>query len=209
MNLSLETGVRRWTTRAGWADMIALAPRPDLEQAGLRLTIGTLVLVALLWRLPGLHRTGAELSNSVWFMVGFVTFAVAVTLWTLSHPQESPLRRILGIIADNAAITYFMLLMGESGALVVGIYLFIAFGNAFRFGRLYLSISHATAVLGLTVVLLVSDFWSQHAIIGLGLLIMLLILPLYVGVLCQRLNAARLRAEQALKECVEREQRVS
>jgi len=100
--------ITRWTSRAGWAETIARAPRLELEQAGLRLSIGTSVLIALLW---GQYKPGAELSHSVWFMVGFVTFALVVTLWALSYPQESPLRRILGIIADNAAVTYFMLLI--------------------------------------------------------------------------------------------------
>jgi two-component system sensor histidine kinase RpfC len=160
--------------------------------------MGTTVLLGLLW---AQHKPGAELSHSVWFMVGFVTFALVVTLWALSYPQESPLRRILGIIADNAAITYFMLLMGESGALVVGLYMFVAFGNAFRFGPLYSRISHATALAGFTFVLFASDFWSNHIQIGLGLLIALLILPLYVGVLIERLKAEWLKVEQELKEC--------
>ena len=84
----------------------------------------------------------------VWFLAGFVTFAIGITLRILSNPQESPLRRILGIVADNAGTTYFMLFMGESGALVVAIYLFVAFGNGFRFGRRYLRISHGIALVG-------------------------------------------------------------
>ena len=209
MNVSLRTGVRRWTTRAGWADMIALAPRVELEQASLRLIIGTLVLLPLLWRLLGQENSTAELSHMVWFMVGFVTFAVAVLLWILSHPHESPMRRILGIIADNATTSYSMLLMGESGAVIPGIFMFVAFGNGFRYGRRYLQISHGVALLGFTVVLFVSDFWSQHALIGLGWFVALLTLPMYVGLLAERLNAERLRAEQALKECVDRARRMS
>jgi uncharacterized membrane protein len=118
LKLSLQSDVRRWTTRAGWAETIALAPRLELEQAGLRLAIGTAVLVALMWRLLAQPDPSTDLSHMVWFLVGFVTFAVAITICILAFPQKSPLRRILGIIADNAGTTYFMLLMGESGALL-------------------------------------------------------------------------------------------
>jgi len=195
--------ITRWTSRAGWAQTLALAPRLELEQAGFRLSISTAVLVALMWRLLTQANPSADLSHMVWFLVGFVAFAIAVTIWVLASPQESPLRRILGIIADNAATTYFMLLVGESGALVVGIYLFLAFGNSYRFGRLYLHISHGMALVGFSLVLYFSDFWSQHLLIGFGMLNMLLFLPLYVGVLADRLKAEWRRADRELKECRE------
>jgi len=195
--------ITRWTSRAGWAQTLALAPRLELEQAGFRLSISTAVLVALMWRLLTQANPSADLSHMVWFLVGFVTVAIAVIIWILASPQESPLRRILGIIADNAATTYFMLLVGESGALVVGIYLFLAFGNSYRFGRLYLHISHGMALVGFSLVLYFSDFWSQHLLIGFGMLNMLLFLPLYVGVLADRLKAEWRRADRELKECRE------
>ena len=197
----MKTTIARWTTGAGWKNRVTLAPRLELEQAGLGLVIGVFILVVLAVRLVGQPAPSAELSHMVWLLAGFVAIAVAITLWTLARPQTSPTRRILGIVADNAAITYFMFLMGESGVLVVGSYLFVAFGNAFRFGRLYARISHATALVGFTIVLFASDFWSTHILIGLGLYISLLILPLYVGVLIELLNQARLNAEQALREC--------
>jgi len=193
----------RWTSRIGWAEKIALAPRLELEQAGLRVAMGTAVLVALAWRLLSLPNPSADLSHMVRLLAGFVTFAIAIAIWILSFPQKSPLRLILGIVADNVAVTYFMLLMGESGALVVGIYLFVAFGNSYRYGRLYLRISHGMALAGFSLVLYFSPFWSQHVLIGVGMLITLLFIPLYVGVLAERLKEEWLRADQALTECRE------
>jgi len=43
-------------------------------------------------------------------------------------------------------------------------------------------------------------------LIGMGLLIILVILPLYVRLLFDRMRAGHLKTEQALKECLEREQ---
>ena len=43
----------------------------------------------------------------------------------------------------------------------------------------------------------VSPSWSQHKAIGLGFLITLVIVPFYVGVLAERINMARQRAEDA------------
>ena len=45
------------------------------------------------------------------------------------------LRRAIGMLADNAATTYCLIRMDEGGAFVLGVCLFVAFGNGFRFGR--------------------------------------------------------------------------
>jgi two-component system, sensor histidine kinase RpfC len=200
---TLRMVITRWTGRAGWAAMIALAPRLELEQAFLRLIIGTLVLVVLALRLVGQSTADTNLLHMTWFLAGFVTIAVAIILWMLARPQDAPARKVLGIIADNGAITYFMLQLGESGATIFAIYLFVAFGNAFRFGPRYLRISHGIALLGFAIVIFTSDFWSRHIAIAYGLFLALLVLPLYVGTLIQRLQAEHLKAEQALKECRE------
>ena len=209
MKSHVRTTIASWITGEGWKRKVTLAPRLELEQAGLRLVMGVVLLLVLALRLVGQPKPSAELSQMVWVLAAFVAIAVAIVLWTLAGPPVSPTRRILGIVADNAAITWFMLHMGESGALVVGLYMFVAFGNAFRFGPTYLRISQAAALVGFALVLYVSAFWSNHVLVGLGLLISLLILPLYVGVLIERLKQALLNAEQALRECREQNERLS
>ena len=206
----MRTTIASWITGEGWKRKVQLAPRLELEleQASLRLVMGVVLLVVLTLRVVGQSKPNAELSQMIWFLAGFVAIAVAIALWTLAGPQISPTRRILGIIADNTAITWFMLHLGESGVLLVGLYMFVAFGNAFRFGRLYLRMSHFTALLGFSLILYFSEFWSLHLLIGFGLFISLLILPLYVGVLIERLKQALLNAEQALRECREQNERL-
>ncbi|MBK7081776.1 MAG: hypothetical protein IPH55_13885 [Betaproteobacteria bacterium] len=43
----------------------------------------------------------------------------------------------------------------------------------------------------------ISPFWSQHSAIGIGFLITLAVVPLYAGVLAERINEARRRADEA------------
>jgi two-component system sensor histidine kinase RpfC len=87
--------------------------------------------------------------------------------------------------------------MGEAGAVILGVYLFITIGNGFRFGRTYLHLCQVMGLLGFSVVLAASPFWSQHIGIGLGFLIALIVLPLYVGVLAERIKKERKRADDA------------
>ena len=95
--------------------------------------------------------------------------------------------------------------MDEGGAVVLAAYLFITFGNGFRYERFYLHACQLMGVAGFSLVLVVSPFWSKHVGIGFGFLIALIIVPFYVGVLAERISAARVKAEEALKECFERE----
>ena len=128
---------------------------------------------------------------------GFLALAIALVVFVVASDKDSVPRRVVGIVADNAATTYFLLQMGESGAIVVGVYLFVSFGNGFRFGRLYLHISQVLGLLGFTSVLAFSEFWSKHLGIGVGFLAGLIVLPFYVGVLTERITEAKKRADEA------------
>ena len=101
------------------------------------------------------------------------------------------------MVADNAVTTYCLMNMGEGGAVVIGVYLFITFGNGFRYGRIYLHICQLMGVVGFSAVLAFSSFWSHHIAIGIGFLIGLLVLPFYVGVLAERIEKAKKRADEA------------
>jgi two-component system sensor histidine kinase RpfC len=110
---------------------------------------------------------------------------------------------------DNGLITYCLIRMGEGGAVVLFVYLFITFGNGFRYGRFYLHACQLMGLVGFSVVLAVSPFWSNHVAIGAGYLVGLIVSPFYVGVLAERIDRERVKAEEALKKCVERERRGS
>jgi two-component system sensor histidine kinase RpfC len=127
----------------------------------------------------------------------FFVFGFGLMLRVLLTARPSVSRRYLGMIADNAVTTFCLMQMGEGGAVVIGVYLFITFGNGFRYGRRYLHACQALGVVGFALVLSRSEFWSHHIAIGLGFLIGLVILPFYVGVLAERIENAKKRADEA------------
>lgn len=127
----------------------------------------------------------------------FFVFGLALMLRVLFTGRPSIPRRYLGMLADNVVTTFCLMQMGEGGAVIIGVYLFITFGNGFRYGRRYLHVCQALGVAGFASVLALSDFWSHHVAIGLGFLIGLLILPFYVGVLAERIENAKRRADEA------------
>ena len=199
--IDFRTMIRNLITGNGLRALIAAAPRPELEQSLLRVAIPFLAASWLLGDLAITSDLDAGEQHGLFVALGFLAFALVLTIHILvtgdKHPRVTVARRFLGIIADNAVNTYFMLVVGELGAVVVGVYLFVTFGNGFRFGRLYLHVSQALSLIGFTVVLYFSPFWSHHIPVGVGFLVAMVVLPLYVGKLAERIKEAKKRADEA------------
>lgn len=171
--------------------------RAELEQAALRVVLVTLVYVYVVWTVL---KDGILSSSDTEFLVvgaGFVALGIAILCKVMLSTEASMLRRVLGMLADNGATTYCLIQMDEGGAFVLGVYLFVAFGNGFRFGRAHLHVSQALAIVGFGTVLVVSPFWSKHLMISMGFMTAIAILPFYVGVLAQRIGEAKKRADDA------------
>jgi two-component system sensor histidine kinase RpfC len=176
--------------------MIAAAPHEEFEQTKLRFFIVGVILVYLL----GYVLWNGTIEEEIQVLAvtsGFLAFSVVLVLCVLAEPQESKLRRYIGMIGDNAVATYFLTQMGEGGAVILFVYLFITFGNGFRYGRTYLRVCQFMSIGGFSTVIVMSPFWSQHVMIGLAFLFMLIVLPVYVGKLTERVKEARQHADDA------------
>jgi two-component system sensor histidine kinase RpfC len=167
------------------------------EQALLRIAIVGLFLAYMTL----VHDTGSVngvaddaviLLLASFFVVGLAIFA-AICLW----PAANIPRRLIGMIADNGGATWYICLAGEYGFSMIGVFLFVAFGNGFRYGRRYLFASQALSVAGYGTVLVFVPYWHDHRAAGIGLLIALIVLPLYVSTLLERIQEARAKAEEA------------
>lgn len=171
--------------------------RPELEQATLRVVIGGLVMLYLFWYALKDGTVNPDERAVLSVSVGFFLFALALTWRVVWTRRVSVPRRYIAMLADNCVTSYCLMQMGEGGAVVIGVYLFITFGNGFRYGRRYLHICQVMGIVGFSSVLAFSSFWSAHLVIGIGFLIGLLVLPFYVGVLAQRITEAKQRADEA------------
>lgn len=179
------------------AQIFAAPNRAEIEQGALRVLIAGVVMCYLIIYTLGDSAIKPSEGHVVAVSIGFFAFSLVLVCRILVSAETSIPRRLLGMLADNGVTTYCLLNMGEGGAVVIGVYLFITFGNGFRFGRAYLYACQAMGILGFTSVLAYSDFWSMHTAIGSGFLIGLLVLPLYVGVLAERVEKAKKRADEA------------
>jgi two-component system sensor histidine kinase RpfC len=77
------------------------------------------------------------------------------------------------------------------------LYLWVTLGSGFRFGPAYLLSELAMSVLGFGIVLYAGGFWRAHLAVGIGLLIGMFAVSLYVLTLVRRMFDAVARAEAA------------
>ncbi len=177
--------------------MLARAHRPELEQSLLRVAIGGLVLIYLAFSVYRDNHVSDDESQVLWVAVGFFAFSIALTLQVVTSPAVSIARRYLGMVADNAVTSYCLIQTGEPGAVIIGVYLFITFGNGFRYGRVYLHACQIMSLIGFSLVIVLSDFWRAEMSLSVGIVISFLVLPFYVGVLAERITEAKKRADDA------------
>ena len=171
-------------------------PDSELEQATIRLVIGFLCTVYLLSRDFLLGDLGSTTRIHV-LAVLFMSAAALLFVAALMRPQISPTRRFLGMALDLTTTSAVMVSMGEGGTPLFGVYLWVTMGNGFRYGKRYLTIATVISLVGFSIVLVFSGHWSRHATLGASLIIVLLAIPLYMGALLSKLNAAIRRAQDA------------
>src|SRR5216683_2840880 len=87
----------------------------------------------------------------------------------LYRPGVSVGRRLVGMVFDLGLFSYGMHVGGETFALLYPVYLWVIFGNGFRFGVPYLLAASATSVLTFGTVIMTTAFWQAHRGLAAGL----------------------------------------
>ena len=169
----------------------------EQEQAILRIAISALLIGYLFFRLGG-QASPDGLASWRWSLsCVYLAVAVSIFVWTLISKSANVPRRLLGAVVDIGMSSYGMAVTTDIGSVVFGVYLFVTFGNGFRFGKPYLFFSQTLSIIGFLLVMATNEYWRAHANMGIGLLLSLIILPLYVATLLTRITEARKRAEEA------------
>src|SRR5690242_16933368 len=200
--LQATPGLREWTTREGLAGLKVRCDREEFNQATVRVAIAGAVVIYLAflaWYVGDFGEATAPQHHVEVLIIAitFFLFSCLLVFRILSAGNPSVRRRFLGMVVDNAVTTYCLIRLGEGSAVIIGVYLFITFGNGLRYGRLYLYACQTMALAGFALVLAESDYWSHSIYVGLGFFIALIILPVYVGRLSQKIKEAKKRADDA------------
>lgn len=134
----------------------------------------------------------AVMAGTVYMVISWLFLA-----FLLADPRRSATRRITAMLTDLLILSWVMHVGGDITAPWYIIYLWVTFGNGFRYGNRYLFLSATISVAGFTAVVATTPLWQQHLPLAFGLLGALILLPGYISTLIRKLTVAVAQAEDA------------
>jgi two-component system, sensor histidine kinase RpfC len=169
----------------------------ELEQGALRLSISSVFSLYILFS----YLTNSEFTKNeilgTYCLVAFNFLSLVLFIIISQSDKPSIKRRLTANWLDVIGTTTFLALANEIGVVLIGVYLWVTFGNGFRYGKKYLYHSQIISIIGFLFATMINPFWSAHQSIVVGFFLMLIMLPPYVAKLITRLNEAKLKAEIA------------
>jgi len=167
------------------------SPDREHEMSFNRLIFLSLIAAYTFWINPSVPREA---------LIGATIFAfvsIGIVVHILLKPYQSTIRRIIAIVSDLATASVQLHYVGETSSVLFLLYLWITFGNGFRFGLLFLYIALAVSVICFTIVIYTTPRWHDDIYLSATLLLSLIVLPLYASTLIRKLSNAKAQAEAA------------
>ncbi len=168
------------------------------EQALLRVVFALVIFIYLLVA-SDLDKTSPTQKTVLIVSGVFLVYAMLLERVISLNQKPSKTRQSLAMVADLSTLTFGMLMTKEIGALFYGIYLWVIVGNGIRYGTGALIKAQILSMIGFSLVILMNDYWLAHSILAVGLLLTMVLIPLYTLKLLERLNQAITHAEEASK----------
>jgi len=170
----------------------------ERQQMSLRL----LIMLSMLAYLGIAHWAGL-LSDERWNLVLFgmapVSIPSALLLALLSRvwPKPSHARQVAGMLVDYGSLGA-VLLAGDAMAAPFAMFLmWTTIGHGLRFGPRYLLLASVMAGTVALVVMEFSPYWKSARMLGIGMLLAVIAIPMYLSSLLRALTAAKETAQQA------------
>ena len=178
-----------------------LGNRPDSEhgQAIVRIVLILLILGFVLLPSSRAKPDLAQYQGVLAIVLSGLVLSLGIFAWLLARPGRSDVRRIVGMLADYGLMAAGMIAMGEPLAWVYVVVMWVTVGNGLRYGNHYLHLAVAMALVCFGSVLLFDGYWSQPHVreLGIGLLVGLAAVPLYLSSLLRQLTRATEAARRA------------
>lgn len=119
-------------------------------------------------------------------------------IWILRNPMVSHIRRVLTAIGDVGVTTACLYGVSvDESSIFIALYLWIITGYGFRYGIRYVYVTMFLSTVGFALVSLNSSYWTDHLRLAAGYFLLILIIPLFMGRLINRLHHALEGAEAA------------
>ncbi|MFI0416263.1 MAG: ATP-binding protein [Candidatus Thiodiazotropha sp.] len=170
--------------------------RLEYEQGLIRLFFTFIVFTYLLISdltnpLGSTHATATRLA------AGYELFSILIMLSFIYAKHGSKLRKTITMLGDHSMTCLAMYGAGEVGAPLFTVLLWITVGYGARFGTNYLYLGMLLSTSGFMVVINATPFWLSHPVVGYGLIVTNIIIPIFVSKILGQLVEAKAVAEAA------------
>ncbi len=175
-----------------------LSNRPDSEhkQVLVRIAITSLFCIYLAGYVGGDTENPALFAT--WLILfGELLLSLGLLFAIIRRPDVSDIRRWIGMLADYAAMGAVMHLLGETGAPLYSVYLWVTIGNGLRYGSRYLYFATALSTFSFLVMIQATPYWRENPYLAWGLLAGAAAVPLYFASLLKALTRAIDEARRA------------
>ena len=133
---------------------------PELEQSVLRVSIVSVMVIYLAGRqfvdpTPG-H------AMALYSVACFLAFSFAIFAWVVAGPPDVRVRKIVGMLHDIGGLTCVMYFFDAATAPFYIAFLWVIFGNGFRYGTSYLALASAMSTVGFGIVVAFNpSMWAR------------------------------------------------
>ncbi|HEX7523516.1 MAG TPA: ATP-binding protein [Candidatus Deferrimicrobium sp.] len=182
--------------RHAW-EILSRRPDSEHEQALVRTVISFFATIYLSFSVYQDGYLDVQESRLLWMCVLYVLFSVVLFIFITIDPKISPVRRGLGIFGDLSTTSIGIAAAGGAGAPLYVVLLWVIFGNGFRYGTRYLFAASAFGTFAFGAAIHFNAYWQNKLPLGIGLLVGLVVLPIYISSLLKKLTIVGKRAEEA------------
>lgn len=166
-----------------------------LTQAKLRAVVGIPMTAVWIWLHTATDQVlpWADVGVTIYCSYALVTWIVARTI----AAEHFTAVLYYTAVADAAVLIFWLPLMEDAAGFIVGLALFTGLGYGLRTGNKWImAVNQGVTLFGYLLVLALNPDWLKHPVRAISFAVPLIIVPLYVGLLLDRLHAARQKAEE-------------
>ena len=168
---------------------------PEFQQVLIRIALFVFVTIYIGLGVYSSYYAVTEKQFVIFGMAFFIY--LQITFWHVLFYPGITSRRYITLFTDLLAVTYAMHLTGGVTSPFYILYVWIFVSQAVRFGRTELYVAAFFSVVGFLMVVSYEGRWSQRTFEAILLLFALVILPVYIDRMLEKLKQARKEAEHA------------
>jgi two-component system sensor histidine kinase RpfC len=166
-----------------------------------QITLRLLIMLSMLAYLGFAHwgglLTDSRWEDVIWLSLIAIPSAILLAVLNRLRPKPSHLRQVAGMLIDYGCLGG-VLLAGDAVAAPFAMFLmWTTIGHGLRFGPRYLLLASIMAGSVVSLVMVFSPYWSGARMLGIGVLLAVIVIPLYLSTLLRALTAAKETAQQA------------